>query len=208
MKTRIIYFIYNFFYEPIFNFIYLIKWKIYGKKLFKKDGKNHQIMYVSLIHGGGLARHVSDLTEGLKTNYAIWIIRKNRWIYHINGSNRSIFRYPETMTLSEVISEINPSVIHIHQLSETLWEIPHIPLDKCVITLHDVYYVCPHYFMTECLGTRFCHPSLCSKEWREQMHSILQQCKCIIAPSTAIKEIILFYYPDIEEKIIIIEHGI
>jgi hypothetical protein len=204
---KLIYFIHDYIYEPFFNFVYSIKWKLLTFRLFNKISNKPQIIYISFINGGGLALHISDLLNNMN-NYEMWLFRSKRWIWHVYKGNRSVFRYPENMNLLDVINFINPDIIHIHQLSETLWELPHVPWEKCIVTTHDVYYMCPKYFMTECMGTRFCHPSLCSKEWREKMHYILRTCKKVICPSTAMKDIILFYYPDIEEKIVIIEHGI
>ncbi|MFA5760403.1 MAG: glycosyltransferase family 4 protein [Dehalococcoidales bacterium] len=202
-------FAYHYFYDNIYtrlvsNF-YLLKWKIYKYKLFNKCDKP-TILYISFINGGGLLKHINELITGMKDTYDVWVFTNDNFVTHYDGNKKIIFKHD--LDLNSAIRCVNPDIIHVHQLSKTLWEIPFIEWEKSIITIHDMYYVCPYFFMTECMNDKFCHPSLCNIEWRNEMHGILVRCKSIICPSVAMKDLLLFYYPDIENKITIIEHGI
>ncbi len=192
-------FIYHRYIKRVIDQLFLFKWILLGDRLFKHDYKT-RILYIAFINGGGLKKHVAELINGM-TLYDTWLLSENNYILH----NRNKFR--TNLSVYEIIQKINPSIIHVHQLSKDLEEIDIIPWEKTIITMHDFYYVCPYFFMTSCFG-KFCHPSNCSEEWRKRMHDILIKCKLIIVPSVAVRDIISIYYPDIVDKIKIIEHGI
>lgn len=175
-----------------------------------------------MITGGGLQKHLFELAHGISDNYNVWILSEDSWIYNISNNkikkfNYNIYKYSYNYnykckyrySLKDIITLINPDIIHVHQFSKNLDEVSDLDLSKCVITLHDLFMVCPHFFMVECFD-KFCHPSLCSKEWRQKCKHILMNCKYIICPSSAIESLITFYYPDeeIKNKIMVIEHGI
>ena len=146
----------------------------------------------------------------MKNTYDVWILYDDNILWHWKGDHWDVFRYPNGIHLYEVLGYINPNVIHIHQLSRDLDELNTLLVTKSrvVITIHDLYYICPHFFMTECMGTSFCHPSRCSEIWRNNMSRLLNKCNAIVCPSSAMRDMISFYYPNIEGKCIVIEHGV
>ena len=95
-----------------------------------------------------------------------------------------------------------------------------------ILTLHDFYYMCPTIKMFDknnqcCIGKdrddicRDClkyvmdiNPEIAYLEhWREHSNKILSMCDVLLTPSQNAKRIIGDYFPDIYEKIRVIEHG-
>ena len=93
-------------------------------------------------------------------------------------------------------------------------------------TLHDFFYVCPTVKLINnkneiCIGCetdKMCSECLKNQcnisetvdfipNWREQNRKALQLCDKLIVPSKNTKEIFSIYYPEILDKIIVIEHG-
>ena len=96
------------------------------------------------------------------------------------------------------------------------------------LTLHDYYFVCPNYTLlneekklckghcTSCEGTKQClYNSLkVSKaddylvEWRKECSRVLGLCDQIFAPSESVKKMYETVYPQLKDKIVVIEHGL
>lgn len=203
------YLLHDYIYRPVKLFQFKLKWLRYSYNLFDPYTGKPTVVYMSLINGGGLKKHLNDLVNGVKDNYDTWILYDDHILWHWKGDHWDVFRY-KGMHLYEVLGYINPSVIHVHQLSRDLDELNTLLTSKSmiIVTIHDLYYVCPHFYMTECLGTKFCHPSSCSETWRQNMSRLLNKCCAIVCPSTAMRDILTFYYPEIEDKCVVIEHGI
>jgi hypothetical protein len=198
---KLFYFLKGRIYDRVITWELKGKWLILGDILFKKYNNKPIILYVSFITGGGLKKHLFELISKVTKHYDIWIVMGNDIIWH-NG-----IKFRTSLDFKDILKKINPDIIHVHQLSRDLHEIYKLPMDKTIVTAHDLYYVCPNFFMMECLNGEFCHPSYCNKEWREKMHYLLKNCRKIVCPSIAVKELLMFYHDDIEENIIVVEHG-
>lgn len=93
-------------------------------------------------------------------------------------------------------------------------------------TLHDYYYLCPNIKMLDytgelCLNSenrgrcgsclRNTHHILemtdYMSNWRRENERALELCQKIIVPSKSMNQILIQYYPELEEKLKIIEHG-
>lgn len=208
------YILHDYIYRPIKLFQYKCTWKLHGNELsiYNRTLNKPRVLYISLINGGGLKKHLGDLVKGMRDEYDVWILYDDNILWHWEGGKWKVIRYFD-ISLDYVIWLMRPHVIHIHQLSRTLHEIdtllnPMYKNAKLIITIHDLYVICPHFFMTECMGTKFCHPSRCSETWRYIMNRLLLTCDIIVCPSSAMRDMISFYYPDVESKCIIIEHGV
>lgn len=121
------------------------------------------------------------------------------------------------------------SLLHIHHtygLSTDIFEIAsglHIPI---VLTLHDFYGLCPTIKMFNhtgecCIGKE--NREMCSaclrqemdidkdisyiEQWRNRFRRCLELCDKILVPSQNAGNIYLSYFPQIADKITVIEHG-
>lgn len=120
-------------------------------------------------------------------------------------------------------------LVHVHHTLSTSLDIfdeankRHIPI---VYSIHDFYSICPNQVLTEkdgevCIGKSNLQCEKCLgvtrgvyegidflSKWRKEYLEKLKLCKLIIAPSEFAKNIICQYYPEIKDKILIVEHGI
>lgn len=128
-----------------------------------------------------------------------------------------------------ILNAFSIDIVHIHHTFELSLDLYYeakalnIPL---LATLHDFFYVCPtikliNYKNGLCIGCET--EKMCSKclenqcnisqtvnfipNWREQNRKALQLCDKLVVPSKNTKEIFLLYYPELLDKIIVIEHG-
>lgn len=121
-------------------------------------------------------------------------------------------------------------LIHIHHTMGLTLELYYMASELSIpvfVTLHDYYYICPTLQLIDrekkiCIGED--NQEKCRKcmkdyygvyegvsfieKWRKEHGKVLKLCSKIIVPSKSAAAIILQYYPDIESKIVIIEHGI
>lgn len=120
-------------------------------------------------------------------------------------------------------------IVHVHHTLGLSLEIFYaakalgIPIQT---TLHDYYYLCPNIKMLDytgalCLNSenrercgsclRNTHRILEMTDyipnWRQENEKALKLCQKIVVPSASMQQIIVHYYPELEEKIMIIEHG-
>lgn len=120
-------------------------------------------------------------------------------------------------------------LVHVHHIQNLSFEVfyaaelCHIPY---FITLHDYYYLCLNVKMLNgvdkvCIGKsneEMCRYCLRKKldisettnfldNWRKESYHILLGADKIIAPSNSAKDNYLLYYPQLEDKIVVIEHG-
>lgn len=118
-------------------------------------------------------------------------------------------------------------VHHVHSLSLDMFRIAGEYQVPIALTLHDYYYICPTIKMympdrTSCAGIK--EPENCKEclfarcgihpcvdymeKWRREMRGALQKCDYLITPSNAAKRIYENYYPELAQKIKVIEHGL
>lgn len=130
---------------------------------------------------------------------------------------------------SNILKAFSIDLVHIHHtygLSLDMFYLAKSLKVPLILTLHDYYYVCPtikllNYKNVICtnIETR----DMCEKclrlhydiaetvdyipKWRVECEKAMLLCDKIIVPSNNTKDIYLKYYPSLEDKIDIIEHG-
>ncbi len=120
---------------------------------------------------------------------------------------------------------------HVYQLSMDLFEVAHEMKIPLVATLHDFYYICPTIKLLdeknhccycehstthcrECLRTNseiqiFANTTVnYIDNWRANTRKYLSYCDRIIVPSASTKEIYASFFPELENRITTIYHGI
>ena len=118
-------------------------------------------------------------------------------------------------------------VHHVHGLSFDIFDVAKELEIPVVLTMHDYYYVCPNVKLVNttnehCKGYQEASDcEACLKKnagihvsenylngWRENARRIFAKCDKLVVPSQAAKDVYLQYYPELDEKIIVIEHGL
>lgn len=128
-----------------------------------------------------------------------------------------------------ILVAFNIDLIHVHHTYGMSFDVFGVAREleiPVILTLHDFYFICPTVKMLDekgklCIGdidTDRCKSCLkkqfgCTehidgiKIWRKKCTGYLEGVQKIIVPSQSAKSIIAMYYPLVEEKINIIEHG-
>lgn len=134
-----------------------------------------------------------------------------------------------------ILFEYHIDVVHIHHLIKHTFDIAHIAHDmniKTILSIHDFYYVCPSYnlfddkgqycggrcspIMTndpikgQCYVPKNIRPPLLKEfiaQWREQVRDMFSCISEIIVPSQFVYNLYTNFYPEIKQKLHIIEHG-
>lgn len=118
-------------------------------------------------------------------------------------------------------------VHHVHGLSFDIFDIAKELDIPMILTMHDYYYICPNVKLVntdDVYCNVNCNEEKCAVclqknagiyvteeylvEWRENCRNALEKCKKLIVPSQAAKAVYLQYYPELDEKIEVIEHGL
>ena len=133
--------------------------------------------------------------------------------------------------LENIISAFKIQLIHVHHtqgMSLDIFNVAHAHNIPLVSTLHDYYTICPTIKMLDyngniCIGRdnnlkcKECLWKQCKiskknseyiKLWRGIHKNVLMLCDIIFVPSKAAKKIILLYYPELESKMQVVEHGL
>lgn len=119
--------------------------------------------------------------------------------------------------------------VHIHHTDTLSLEMFYAAEERkipIITTLHDYYFVCPNVKMLDhneqlCIGKEnpatceLClktNLNICEKVdylniWRRKNREVLQKSAQIVVPSQSAREIIGTYFPELQEKICVIEHG-
>lgn len=130
---------------------------------------------------------------------------------------------------ANILEGFDIDLVHVHHTMSTSLDIfaeankRKIPV---IYSVHDFYCVCPNQTLTNnnsesCIGRKnlVCRECLNTargvyegidflEKWRMEYRRHLNCCRLIIAPSESVKRIINQYYPEIDGKIMVIEHGI
>lgn len=186
---------------PILDIWYTIVGKLIGKYLLSHHDKNC-IVYVALIKLGGLNKHVNTLACNQSCD--VYIFMSNNLV----KKNFITFRVSNPIDVS--IQLINPSVIHLHQINADISMFTSIASTwPTIVTIHDYYYVCPRFFLVDIDGN-YCHPkNTCTVDstWRYNMSKLLHIVDCIVCPNVSVKQMLVYYFPFIKSKCVIIPHG-
>ena len=127
-----------------------------------------------------------------------------------------------------ILTDFHIDIVHVHHTASTSLDIYYeaeklgIPI---VFTAHDFYYICPgikmldskgkvcihqeHPDCQECLSKRvgLYHQDAYLNMWREKHEEAMKLCHTIVAPSESAREILCNYYPALQDRIQVIEHG-
>lgn len=142
----------------------------------------------------------------------------------------SIFRDKlQSELYKDILQMFSIDIVHIHHtldLSLDLYYEANLLNIPIITTLHDFFYVCPciklvNYENQLCIGLET--KEMCSKclekkfgidtslnfieNWRKENLKALSLCDKLITPSNSAKEIFESYFPELSNKIQVIEHG-
>lgn len=129
--------------------------------------------------------------------------------------------------LENIIDTFRVNFIHVHHLIGHTLDVFELAEERqipIIFTVHDYYVVCPRINLLDGKN-RYCHEinnintcSTCIKEtlhlsndfikiWRNRFEDAINKTDMIIAPNNSVFEILRKYYPTIDLKRLVIEHG-
>lgn len=148
------------------------------------------------------------------------------------GARKSFerFRSVEFAELyGRILDAFKVDVIHVHHTSGLTLEL-YYEAEKRLLpvfaSLHDYYYLCPNVTLLDrkkqaCSGhkQRDCKECLKKQQgiaetvdyiniWKKHHHGALLLCKKIFVPSQSARQIIENCYPDLKDRLMVVEHGI
>ena len=130
---------------------------------------------------------------------------------------------------NQILDAFRIDMIHIHHLYGISFDVLDVADSRnipVILTLHDFYFVCPTIKLLDsdeqvCIGKE--SPEKCAQclgqqmkyipsvpyigTWRKRCERYLQMTRKVIVPSENAKNILLQYYPQIRDKLTVIEHG-
>lgn len=132
--------------------------------------------------------------------------------------------------LKNILCAFEINMLHVHHVHGLSFDIFHVAEElgiPTVLTMHDFYYVCPNVKLVDVDGKHckgHCDVENCAEclkknagihvgenylaEWRTHCRDAFSKCIKLIVPSEAAKQVYLQYYPELGEKIFVIEHGL
>jgi hypothetical protein len=166
----------------------------------------------------------------------LWQYKNNNFIeiysWHIKSKwSAKNFYNPEFRDIYfNVLKEIKIDIVHIRHLFKHTFDLPEVATSlgiPLIISFHDFYYICPSYHLLDennnyCAGK--CTPGqkqcyignelndlpnlkIFVKKWRNVVKNILIKANVLITTSDIVKQIYSSVYPELSEKIKVIEHG-
>lgn len=129
-----------------------------------------------------------------------------------------------------IITAFEINLLHVHHVYGLSFDIFDVAKQLGVpvyLTMHDYYFICPSVKLTNtekqyCQG--ICNHTECAnclkknarihvseqylERWRNTCREAFAKCEKLIVPSNAAREIYLSHYPELENKLIVIEHGL
>ena len=130
---------------------------------------------------------------------------------------------------ASVLDGFEIDIVHVHhtdRMSFDLFYLAHERNIPIAVTLHDYYYICPNvklYNIEKGYCSGCCDDVECAKclkanknvatkrnylnKWRYECKNVLNLSDVIVSPSEAAKKIYASIYPELENKIIVIEHA-
>lgn len=181
--------------------------------------KNNLNLFVAVREENYLK--VSIYVNEKKHIFKFWIGEKPSYPVVKNCDIANVF--------ANLLEGFDIELVHVHHTMSTSVDIfveAHKRKIPIIYSIHDFYCVCPNQTLTkingeicigqenleckECLNTtRAVYDGACFlRKWRTEYRQKLGFCKLIAVPSESVKRIINLYYPDINEKIVVIEHGV
>ena len=170
--------------------------------------------------------------DGEYLNLTIYFEDSTEELKYYIGPRSSTFEFHNEVLgniLDNIIKAFKISLIHVHQVSGLSFDIFYTAkkyLVPVVFTAHDYFFICPAIRMLDyekevCVGKdtpdrcKKCLRSLKGvatqvdfiKYWREECAKALDICEKIIVPHESDINIWDKYYPQLTDKIVVIEHG-
>lgn len=156
------------------------------------------------------------------TDYFMFYVGKPEMFFTFTDSRlREIF--------ASVLDGFEIDIVHVHhtdRMSFDLFYLAHERNIPIAVTLHDYYYICPNvklYNIEKGYCSGRCDHEECAKclkdnknvvtrrnylnKWRYECKNVLDLSDVIVSPSEAAKKIYASIYPELENKIIVIEHA-
>ena len=157
--------------------------------------------------------------------------REKRFRFFV-GEKKKIYEFTNNIfdkLWRNILSAFRIDLIHIHHVISTSFDIFYVAREykiPIIFTAHDFYFICPSIRLLDykhhlCIGKS--NNEICKKclnescgitdkidyinLWRKKCLEILEQCEQIITPNQSAKDIILRYYPSLENKLQVIAHG-
>lgn len=173
-----------------------------------------------------VARDGSDITVTAYVNdkvklFTYNILSENNYFVFNDAKQNEFWR--------NILIAFNIDLIHVHHTYGMSFDVFDVAKEleiPVILTLHDFYFICPTVKMLDdkgklCIGEididrcKQCLKKQCGyteqidavKIWRKKCTSYLEEVHRIIVPSQSAKQIVIGYYPKIESKIDVIEHG-
>jgi GT2 family glycosyltransferase/glycosyltransferase involved in cell wall biosynthesis/SAM-dependent methyltransferase len=131
-----------------------------------------------------------------------------------------------TRIMKNFINSFDIDLIHVHHLMGHSFDIFQIAEEMqvpVVYTIHDFFCICPRVNLINekgkycntpliadcnlCVSKFYNYPEDFVSSWRSYFQKGFGKCAWIVAPGNSSRDIVLQYYPEIGQKIIVIEHG-
>lgn len=165
--------------------------------------------------------NVTAYTEKKEVCYRYFIREKEIYLSFTDKTLKKI--------IGSILEVFDIQLVHVHHTNGLSLDIFYeaekrkIPV---ITTLHDYYYICPNIKMMDhndklCIGKE--KKSTCERclktnlkindtidylpIWRKRNQEVLKETELLITPSNSAKEIIGLYFPELKEKIQVVEHG-
>lgn len=170
--------------------------------------------------------------NGEYLNLTAYYGEKEREFRFYIGKRSSIYEF-KSKILEElwrnILSAFHINLVHVHHVISMSFDIFYVAQKyniPIVFTFHDLLFVCPSIMARmeilndDCCIGKNCDCGECLNKcmgitdkidyiniWRKKCAEVLKMCKAVIIPDEGVSSIILSYYPFLEDKLQIIEHG-
>ena len=195
-----------------------------GTQMHVKQLKDNMIKYYNVFVA---ARDREYLNLTLYTQE-----KEHFWRFNI-GEYNGYFRFHDRKLRNVwnlIFDAFNFSLIHIHHilgLSFDIFEIAKQDQIPVVLTCHDYYCITPSLILTD-MDDHILSPTITSSEkwketlnrmsgiypkinyidfWQRNYRRIMMYCDCIVVPNITVKNHIQEFYPELDDKIVVIDHG-
>lgn len=164
-------------------------------------------------------------------NLTMYYGSKERTFKYYIGKKEPFFEFNNIVIEKlwrNILSAFQINLIHVHHVLTTSFDVFYVAREyniPVVFTAHDFYFICPSIKLLNqdgkvCVGRSDCKCVECLhsllgitdkvdyiKIWREKCLEVLKICKKVVVPDQSAADILLQYYPALEEKLMVIPHG-
>lgn len=165
-------------------------------------------------------------------NLTVYYGKKEKMFRFYIGKKRPFYEFRDKK-LEElwrnIFSAFRIDLVHIHHVISTSFDVFFVAKEyriPVIFTAHDYYMICPSVKMLDddgkvCVGKdtpekcKNCLNEICGITdrvdyitlWREKCREVLSLCEYVIVPDESAKEILILYYPELRDKMRVVEHG-